>query len=236
MNIDTAGTWHFDSISKTYLDMSAWLGYMEMTDTIAGLRFDTISEADFGKFDKRYKSRIDTSDRRITRTEESFTIKTGGGEKWFSADSKHHSSFYVNYFGYFEQLDLYVIQTIDLHNEIGDLRVVDGKTGKQYYILSPFDYPFETLLLSPGTKYLLTFANNYYERNESALSLLKINKKEQHYTLRTYNVSAMGHYQIEKAVWINDSSFALKVKENILVGNTAGEAQNVHFLKASFDE
>jgi hypothetical protein len=234
MHIDTTGNWHYDSISKTSFDMSACLGNFEMADTIPELRFDTIDQKEFVAWALKYKTKTDTSGSRIRRTDKDITIITGKGrEHWFAADAGNEMLTYTNYLGFLEPLNLHIIQSIDTHNEIGDLVAIDDLTGKRYYIASPFDYPFERLLISPGNKWLLTFSNNEYENNQSSFSLLKINPGKNGYRLKTYNRQQICPFNIEDAVWMNDHVILMKVKETP-VGENDRSAETIYYLKVAF--
>jgi hypothetical protein len=191
-------------------------------------KVDTITQKDFDRFKKQYKTHIDTSESKIIRTDTSFIITTEKSKLTFVAN-KNDYGFFEYYQGLLVPLNLYLVHSIDGHNEIGWLQLIDKKTGKSYQYESDYDYPIETVFLSPKKSYLLGLSNDMYT-GESMLSLLQINSKGSSYYLSGCCKAYLTQTVVEELVWINEKTFAIKV----LKGYVGEISTPSLYLKLSF--
>jgi hypothetical protein len=242
MSIDTSSEMQYDKISKTSYDLSQHLSkFLIKEDSASVFQFDTISKIVFSKYLRAYNPKINTDTSNIIRTDTTFSVTTANSCINFPADQRNELKHFTGYVGFLEPLNLFVLQDIDGHNEVGTLLLLDGITGKRFYFESPFDEPYETVKISPKDQYLLAYANTWYEHDHSFISILKIKKDGTHYKLKDFAGSYMNNTLIEEAVWIDETNFALSVVEKIIsMDEVSGEriqtGEKHYFLKASFTE
>jgi hypothetical protein len=178
------------------------------------VQIDTISKNDFAKYSKKYKSKILSDTSVISRTDSSFTLKNKNFSKTYAAyrDCECSAS---SYQGILLPLNLYIVATTDMKNEIAYMRVIDYQTGKSFEVPGCSDPGPQKILISPKDDFLLTYDNSYYEHDNCCIFILKVNrnKSEQNYTLSHYLNLNFDGLNITEIVWINEYSFAMCVTE-----------------------
>lgn len=222
MSMDTTSVLWIDSISQTSWDWSVYLGG---NDSTVSVHFDTISNKQFVGYSKRYRSKLNLT-KNISVKDSSFILQMDQKEVVFNTVVTDDFP-WNEYVGLLEPLNLYVVLNVDGRNETGSLNLIDKRTGKTYYFTSPFDYPCETVRLSPKNQYLLSFANNWYENNQSFISILKIDRSGKQYKLKAFVSLDITQWTVNDIVWIDDHRFALSVKEKIdLENNETGTGKD----------
>lgn len=233
ISIDTASYMLYDSTTNTSTEWSQYLGAGDSIPATL-IEFDSITKDDFVNYKKKYHSKIEMDSSKIIWTDTSFIIKS---ENWSTTfNTKVTDDFPWNYYkGFLEPLNFFLVLNIDGRNELGILLLIDKVTGKQYYLSSGYDYPCESVFISPKNNYLFSYANNGAENNQCSFSILKIDKTKKHFKIKGFNGSEINTWTINDIVWINENSFALSVKEKIdLTDNENGSGID-HYLKGSFN-
>ena len=234
--IDTTSQPIFDSAGSFTVDVSRYLGNELGNDSIKNLAYDTISKEEFEKYKKTYSDKIDRDSLRVGHGDTTFTI-TGEKKKsvFLTNITEMHTS--DSYVGYLKPLNLYLVESIDGHNETGSLILIDAKSTKAYYWESLFDEPLDYVSISPGNQYLLAYANSDYEHANSYISVLKINsKKKDVYSLETVLALNLDPLTIKDLVWENDKSIVLSVVESILSEEGLETSQKTYYLKITFKD
>jgi hypothetical protein len=253
-SIDTAGIMFYDSVSMTTTDMSQYLGFSPSSETIqqqktewfnldeealsednppvSKIKIDTITEKEFVKYKNRYQSKINYDSSLVVWTDTSFTIKCDSSVHTFNTRVTDDFP-YCYYKGLLQPLNLYIVWSIDGRNEIGSLLLIDKKTGKVFVFDSGFDEPLTTLFISPGNKYLMSFANTWYESDHCYIPILKINPAKNKFTLNYFYSFCIDKVNIDDMIWVSDNSFALLVTEKENQKN-ADSIKHKNYLKASF--
>ncbi len=191
-------------------------------------KLDTISLSDFTKYKKKYKPEINKDSSKVKWTDTSFTIKFDNTERTFVANQNDYS-FFEYYLGLLEPLNLYMVHGVDGHNEIGWMELIDKKTGKAYVFESLSDYPIENLCISPKYSYLLGYVNDLYD-GRCFISLLKINRKKNTYTLNDFYGINMEKTHCKELVWIDENSFAIAADDTYTYDTVAPK----YYLRISF--
>jgi hypothetical protein len=191
-------------------------------------KLDTITLNDFSKYKKKYKTHLNKDSSKIRWTDTSFIIKFEKTERIFVANRNDYS-FFEYYLGLLEPLNLFIINGIDGHNEIGLMELIDKRTGKSYGFGSPSDYPVETVCISPKYNYLLGYVNDLYEGN-SFISIVIINTKKNNYILKDFCGINMDETHIKDLVWIDENSFAIAADETYTYDTVAPK----YYLRISF--
>ncbi len=179
------------------------------------IRIDTISGAAFEKFKKKYSPKIDRDSTRAAWTDTSFTVKFKNISTAFPANRICECTSF-SYIGFLKPLNLFLINSVDMKNELAYMLMIDSNTGKSYESFTPYDEGTAAVCISSGNTYLLTYANTTYEHNQCVLDLLRINPQNGYYRLQDVMQININNLNINDLVWINENSFALSVREEVL--------------------
>lgn len=218
-----AGNYFLDTATITnYEWKSVNIGFPEETEfygeTLSDsiLRIDTISREVFETYSKKYHSKINADSSVITKTDSSFTLKNAYFEKTFPAFRICECTA-STYGGIIAPLNLYIVSSVDMHNEIAYMVLYDYKTGKPFEVPTNCDPGPQAVLISPQNNLLLTYSSSYYEHDNCAVYLMRVNRNKTNHTFRLENdfVINFDRLNIEELVWINESSFAMSVTEQI---------------------
>lgn len=191
----------------------------EETGAIAAytaIRIDTIPAVAFQKYQKNHQPKICRDTSMITRTDTSFTIRTAGFTQTFPSNIVCECTS-SDYIGLIPQLNLLMVSSTDMANEIADLQLLDRRTGKPFWVPSSTDQGPQGILLSPKNTILLTYCSSYYEQDNCSIYLMKVNTnpKKKSFTLDNYLVINFNRLNIESLVWIDEKSFAMSVTEQL---------------------
>ncbi|HEX6432094.1 MAG TPA: hypothetical protein VF008_30595 [Niastella sp.] len=170
-----------------------------------------ISKSAFVALSKNYSPTITYDTSAIIRTKRSFTIKNGHFKQTFTTDQESE----FTYAGIIAPLNLYVVHTAYLQQEIASAEFIDYRTGKSYEIPSCANEGTQDILISPQHGTLLTYSNSDFLEGSCCINLLKIKKnpKKQRYTMKTTCVINFDRMNIQKLVWVNEKCFAMEVTE-----------------------
>jgi|SRR5690554_3390898 len=182
----------------------------EENDDIKNMKIfhiDTLKISDYENIKLHYKPRINKDTTLVTWTDKSFFINSIE----LKADKKDYSEFNY-YLGYLEYLQLFAVEYVNGHNEYGILSLYDRNSNKYIYIESPSDDNLSFPDISAENSVLSTYVNCQYN-NYSFISLFKIKKKNNLYTLHDLLGIELPNSKIEDLIWIKDNQFIIKVIE-----------------------
>lgn len=195
------------------------------------IKIDTITQTQFLKYAKKYSPKINTDSSVIFKTDSSFTLKT----KNFS---QNYPAFRIcecrdaKFLGLIAPLNLYLINTVDYHNEIAYSVFIDSKSGKQIDVPACSDSGPREVLISPKNNLLLIYDNTYYQSDNCCIFLLGINKKDRKlYTLSNYLNINLDRINIMQLVWIDEQRFVMEVTEQTDPKNYNVEDKLSYYLK-----
>ena len=199
------------------------------------LQIDTISKELFESYSKKYNPKINPDTSVITKTDSSFTLKNPYFEKTFPAFRICECSA-SSYYGIIAPLNLYIIGTTDMQNELAIMNLYDYKTGKAFEVPTNCDPGPQAVLISPQNNFLLTYSSSYYEHDNCAVYLMRINRNKTNNSFRLENdfVINFDRLNIEQLVWINETSFAMLVTEQLNPDDY--ENKTSYYLKVSFSK
>jgi hypothetical protein len=232
--------------SNYYIDTSSAIDYEmpqidfgdvddveEKTISTLSIQIDTLKEAEFNQFLKSYIPKLEMDSSIISQTDSSITIKNANIEQTFSANRICECKA-SNYWGTFKTLNLYVLGTVDMHNEIAYANLIDSKTGKHYELPTCSDPGPNNVLLSPMENHLLTFSNSYYEHDNCCIYILKVdrNAAKQSYKLKNVVCLNFDKLNVLDLVWVNEKSFVMSVSHQILLENYQDQ-KTTHFLRVN---
>lgn len=180
------------------------------------IRMYTISDSDFGKYAKRYSSKILMDTSMITRTDTSFTIQEGHFKRTFPA-FRIWEGLASTYEGLIAPLNLYIVNTVDMQNETAGSVLIDRQTGKMFPVPFCSDAGPRQILLSPNNSFLLSYDNSYFENDNCCVFLQRVNRSKAGagYSLNNYLNLNFDRLNILKLVWVNENCFAMKVSEQM---------------------
>lgn len=210
--IDTTSYFIEDNITHTKIDWSVYIGWGDTLDHSRSLVMDSIDEQDYWRYKRIHPNplRIDSS--LVSFTDSSFTIHTGNKNLTYTTLIQDNTP-WAEYNGWLKELQLHVVTSIDGKNEIGTLLLVDGKSGKVFYLESGWDGPCAPPLLSPDGKTLLTYANTNYESDQSLILLHRVRRRDKFYRLELIQSETIPGKLIEDAVWMDEDRFAIGFSE-----------------------
>lgn len=190
-------------LSIDTINQSRYFG-TESDSTIA-FKLDTITEQQFNQV--KYRSPLDTNAKLVVKKDTLLIVPIEHGAKAFASNGL----IWYTYRGYLEALNLYVIDFVSGPGGYHDLQLIDKKTGAAFVLSSLFDNGMNPPLLSPKQNFLLSMTNNVFNFNESMVSVVKINRQGNGYTLTNFyqRVSNEGH--IAEIKWADDHSFVYKI-------------------------
>jgi hypothetical protein len=189
--------------------------YFSRSEDSLVLKFDTITLSEFSRYSNKYKysSWPDTNKNTLAKTDSSFTLETKTGVRTFFSDYRYYTRTY-DYIGFYPTLNLYLINYCSATSAIQLLFLVDSNTGKHYNLESGFDNGFELPLVSPKSNFILNFANNMFEKNNSYFMILKIEKENNSYILKNYAELFTYDFEVVEAFWTNDKTFVMQTTEH----------------------
>jgi hypothetical protein len=231
----TLGTLFFSTIKATaqpgklFIDTSVdilgdykmtFIGYPEGSPVESTVEADSvlkivrISKSAFLALSKNYSPTIKYDTSTIIRTKKTFTIKNGHFKRTF-ATNQICECISSTYEGIIAPLNLYVVYSGDMENEVSNTEFIDYRTGKSFDVPCDADAGPQDILLSPQQKTLLTYSSSDFEEGYCSIYLLKIKKSAngQRYTMKTGLMINFDRMNIEKLVWVNEKCFAMEVIE-----------------------
>ena len=209
VTIDTTSILVFDSVTQTTTDFSRYIGWRESGEgSNVDFVFDTLQQLEFEKFMRRYTNPLRVDSGRVIFTDTSVLIKTDTGGQQFTTMIQEDTPWAV-YEGWLHPLYLHVLTKVDGKNEMAALWLVDGRSGKSYFIESGWDVSCAPPLLSPKGNYLVTYANTDFEQPQSLLQLFRVKRNAIHYRLELLGDTLFDRRQIDSMVWINEHRMAV---------------------------
>jgi hypothetical protein len=218
-----------DSVSKTIL-----LGYQMTYDTLPNLVWEVIDETIFLKYKIKFQNRLNVDSTRIVSTDTTFSIRTSKAILSFSKkeDYNKRGACWTNYKGFFNTLKLYVFENW-CSGEIlsGDISIIDSLTNIRYEIIGRSDGPFEPPVLSPNSRFLITYGEDgtYFD---SFVGVIEITKDNDIYSLKEF-ASSYPSGRIVDLGWITNDSFVLKLKHQTYNSKSRKYDDSFSYLKAS---
>lgn len=215
------------------IDVGDFEDVEEKTMASFQIRIDTIKASEFQKHVKAYTPKLVMDSSVIRFTDSTLTIRNTHIEQTFSANRICECKA-SNYWGTFKSLNLYVLGTVDMHNEIAYANLIDAKTGKHYELPTCSDPGPNNVLLSPKENYLLTYSNSYYERDNCCIYILNVDKNAATKTFALNNVVCLNfdNLNVLDLVWVNEKSFVMSVSHQILLDDYL-EEKTTHFLRVN---
>lgn len=213
MYIDTSGIGETGS-HIVYIGYPEEMQHDATTSPDSLFTMNEISETTFLAFSRNKSSTIVNDTSTITRTKKSFTIKNPFFKRTFASNIVCECTT-SNYLGIIAPLNLYVVQSVDMQNEIAYVDLIDYRTGKSFELPSCADEGPYDIVISPQHRMLLTYSNSDFEAGSCCMHLLSIttNPQRLRFTLNKYIAVYFDRMNIQKLAWINDKSFVIEVTQ-----------------------
>ena len=196
-----------DSVSNgSGLQKSEALNFLDGPSKTLNLDFETIEEDLFLVYQGNYDDPMVYDSSNVVETDSTLFIKTLAGEYHFQNIEYPNSAEYsfYGYLGFLKPLNLQFYTTSTRLYEY--LIAIDCLTGKQFSVSSFFKFDFFDFLLSKNSDQLLVYSIDGEEGPGSIIKILKLEANK----ATASNSFATGEWSIEKLVWIDEYSFALK--------------------------
>jgi len=207
-SIDTTSYFIVDSVTGTSTD---WSGYIGWTDTVVNtlsLLMDSIDEKEYVNYKTFHLNPLRIDSGLVSITDSSFSIRTGAGI-WTFTTLVQDDKPWAEYNGWLDVLQLHIVTSIDGGSEFGTLMLIDGKSGKVFYMDSGWDSPCAPPVVSPDGKYLITFANTNYETDQSRILIHRIRHSGQCYKLELIHAEILIDRLIDDVVWMDKNCFVI---------------------------
>jgi len=177
------------------------------------LKMTKISKAAFANFYKNYKPSLIRDSSKIIYGKKTFTLKTiQPATKKKAFDRQYSGADFI------PSLNLYVANTVVPYEEVSITEFIDYRTGKFFEFPCGDTGPAD-ILLSPKQGTLLLYGNADYDEGDCYIDLITIKRKPNggRYTLQANLTINLDRINIQKLVWINESSFVMEVTERDVV-------------------
>lgn len=194
------------------------IGNISRYDSLPKLSFEKIDETTYLHYKSQQKSPLVVPK---LRESDSFFYITTKFKKWAFKKATLHSGDidgenWDTFIGYYPALKMYAIthNSVSEHLGFGNLSLIDSLTSVQYNLISIGDGAVVAAIPSPNNQFLVYYDNAIYEDNNSFICLLKINSGQNTQNFLKEHASYRSNdWAIEDLVWMNDTSFVLKVYE-----------------------
>ncbi|MDB5118850.1 MAG: hypothetical protein JWN56_68 [Sphingobacteriales bacterium] len=210
----------------------------DVLDKLPKFTFNTITKSEFFS-DEKIPTLI--TDRTKTKsTDSSFTVATAKAKLKFNKEynknySKRDGLSWTDYHGFFDELKLYVLSSnyITEGLEFSSMFFIDSTTNVRYELTSQFDEGYQVPLLSPNNKFMVLYANVIATRESenSFIGVLKISDTDNVRHYKEFAGFTSTKWNIESVIWINETSFALKINRPKYSGDKI--INNYSYLKAT---
>jgi hypothetical protein len=187
--------------------------YVPAYENLPRIVLEEITQAEFERYQKSYRSPLDPSLSRVQHTKATFTIPTAKARLVFNRDRIHEGQvgyYYAEYGGYYPDLGLYAVRVNgSAAIEWGEYLLIDSETSTVYFLASIGDGPSGAHLASPGSTFLAYYDNQVVSSAETFIGLIRITGSPRRY--REYASFRLAGHLVESLVWINDDAFAVKL-------------------------
>ncbi|MGD9885937.1 MAG: hypothetical protein AB7I59_31230 [Geminicoccaceae bacterium] len=191
--------------------------YIPAYDNLPTIALEEITRAEFERYQKSYRPRLDPSLSRVQHTTATFTIPTARARLVFNRDweNRIHEGqvgyYYAKYKGYYPDLGLYAVEVNgSAAIEWGESLLIDPETSTVYVLASIGDGPSGAQLVSPGNTYLAYYDNQAVSSAETFIGLIRISGSPRRY--REYASFRSAGHIVESLVWIDDYAFAVELR------------------------
>lgn len=197
------------------VDKKIDIGYHETPQ----LKFKNISRAEFLKYKRSYRPKLQINKSRIISTDSTFVIQTSKSRlKYKKEVNKNYGArdgyWWQEYIGFNPDLKLYVLTDNGEEEGLGfgQLFLIDSISNVRYNITSYQDGANSIPFTSPGNKYFVTYSNCEVCPDESSfIGVVKINLKNKVFTYIDFASFESKEWLVGDVAWINDRSLVLKV-------------------------
>jgi hypothetical protein len=204
-----------EPISKIlYLGFPKEYNTQASADTL--LKVEKISKTTFTALaNNKVSSSITNDSTGVAFTKTTFTIQNQYFAKTFERNYWCDCLIY-EYLGIITPLHLYAVLAMNMQAESAFLSLIDYKTGMSFILPSCFNKQPQAIVLSPLYQHLLYFNNSTFEQGSCCINLLHINKNANttSFSLQPSMTVYFDRMNIQRLVWLNDSSFVMEVTEN----------------------
>ena len=203
--------------------------------------FEKIDSTEFKNIKNNYQNKVEKDSTKIVLKDTLFTIKTVEGNRSFNIDygekSGQRGFSWTEYKGYIPELKSYVLNGWSVSEfTFGESFLIDSLTNKEFRFQSLYDGPNEIPVISPKNSYLISYSNAMYKPEGACrLSLIKIDQTKNKLNFTGYIYFESNNWSISKIVWINEKSFALKVKSRKFDRENNKWQEHYNYLKTSFE-
>ena len=196
------------------------------------LEIDTISPEQFEQFVNRYSSLTDTSTDLLLRNDSSFTLKNRNFSLTLPAYRICECQA-SQYLGFIKPLNLYVIETVDMANELAYMTLVDYRTGHGLGVPSNTDAGPSAFLISPKMRRVLSYESDYYHPWRSNVYVMDIERKylSMRYRFHPFLKISLAGINISKLIWVKEHTVALAIMREPDYENGEQEPGAVVYLK-----
>ncbi len=191
--------------------------YVPAYDNLPTIDLEEITQAEFARYQKSYRPKLDPSLSRVPHTKRTFTIPTAKARLVFNRDRENRihegqlGYYYAQYRGYYPDLGLYAVSVNGSEAiEWGEHVLIDSETSIVYVLASIGDGPTGTHFVSPGNNYLAYYDNQVVSSAETFIGLIRITGSPRRY--KEYASIRLAGHLVESFAWINDHAFAVKFK------------------------
>jgi hypothetical protein len=217
------------------LGFPEWYDLLEKPLADSIIQVDTISAEAFTTYRKLHQTKPMFDKRPIPTTDSTFTLTTKDTILTFQSreDCMCATS---SYLGKITDLNLFVVNTIYMQDGYASTSLIDAATGKKFVLPACTDQGSTDVSLSPNDQFLITYANNDYERDYVCVYIFKIapNKKTQRYNVAHHLTINIDQKRIVDFVWIDSNTLALKVQDLTPVEGEEEMQEAFYFLKIKF--
>lgn len=148
-------------------------------------------------------------------TKQSFTIRNQFFARSFERNTICDCLIY-DYQGIITPLHLYAVVAMNMQAGSAFMTLIDYKSGHFFALPACFNKEPQAFVLSPLHHYLLSFTNSTFEQGRCGINLLHVTKNANttNFSLQPSMTVYFDRMNIQKLVWLNDSSFVMEVTEN----------------------
>jgi len=225
-----------DSFGQT-VDTTITLGWQDTYDKLPTLTFENINLSEFLNYKKNYRSKLNTDTSKVVSSDTAFTIRTSKSKFSFPkpppTSSVKTKNYYVYYKGFNDHLKIYVLESYSVGSEFtfGFSFFIDSISNVKYELIEHSDYSFQPPVFSPDNRFMITYVYDLLSPNECFLGVIKITADKDSFSYKEF-ASATTEL-IEELVWINNSSFAMKVNHQTYNEKNKNWDDNFAYLKTT---
>jgi len=213
------------------------LGWQDTYDSFPKLTFENIKLAEYLNYRQNYSPQLNMDSSKVVASDTAFTIRTAKALLSFPRPSPINSvrtnSDYVYYKGFNDHLKIYFLEHYFVGAEFtfGYSFFIDSVSVVKYDLIEHADFTFQPPVFSPDNRFMITYVYDYFSPNECFLGVIKITSEGNSFSYKEF--ASASTVLIEELVWINNSSFAIKVKAQTYNEKNKNLDDNFTYLKAS---